>query len=77
MNQGEEGWYPECMGCGCGNIGADVYCKECYEKANKSKELEIKLKSLQGDRDNILRKYRNLQGMYDKLIRKHKKNGIK
>ena len=31
-NQSEDGWYPECLNCGCGNLGSDVICEECYEK---------------------------------------------
>lgn len=72
-NQGEEGWYPECMGCGDGNLGSDTYCNECYEKANKSGELKIckdALKQCEGEKKDILKRYRNLQGMYDKLIKK-------
>lgn len=33
-NQAEDGWYPECSDCGCGNLGR-VYCDDCYEDLNK------------------------------------------
>ena len=36
-HQGEDGWYPECEICGCGNL-SKVVCKDCYDK--KIKELE-------------------------------------
>lgn len=31
-NQGEDGWYPECKDCGCGNLGSDVFCSGCHQK---------------------------------------------
>jgi len=30
-HQGEEGWYPECKDCGCGNLG-EVVCIDCHNK---------------------------------------------
>ena len=41
-HQMEEGWYPECDGCGCGNLaaGAITLCKECKKKYLKRKALE-------------------------------------
>jgi len=39
-NQGEDGWYPECDKCGCGNLGT-AYCDECYDELKK-KIIELK-----------------------------------
>ena len=33
-NQSEDGWYPECEMCGCGNLGK-VVCWDCYDKEVK------------------------------------------
>lgn len=35
-NQSEDGWYPECSDCGCGNLGKSItLCDECWEKFKK------------------------------------------
>jgi hypothetical protein len=32
-NQMEDGWYPECDDCGCGNlVEAHTYCGDCFKK---------------------------------------------
>jgi len=40
-NQGEEGWYPECIVCDMGNLG-NVVCEQCYmnKTSNKTKGKE-------------------------------------
>lgn len=40
--QGNDGWYPECDDCGCGNLGKSItFCWDCWNKKNKIKESEI------------------------------------
>ncbi len=32
-NQSEDGWFPECDNCGCGNLGKIVtLCEDCFNK---------------------------------------------
>lgn len=43
-HQGEDGWYPECKVCDCGNLG-NVVCEGCYKKLLKEfNNLKKKLK---------------------------------
>lgn len=35
-NQFEEGWYPACRKCGCGNLGDNAICVDCYNDLLKS-----------------------------------------
>lgn len=45
-NQGDDGWYPECSKCGCGNLGCDVVCSRCHKEiVSKLKKTIRKLKS--------------------------------
>jgi len=34
-HQFEEGWYPECRKCGCGNLGDNAVCIGCYNELLK------------------------------------------
>ena len=36
-HQGEVGWYPECDVCGCGNLGGEAACLDCYKKGLKER----------------------------------------
>ncbi len=36
-DQSEDGWYPECEECCCGNLGK-VVCIDCYNKLKKELE---------------------------------------
>ena len=32
----EEGWYPECDDCGCGNLVESItFCGDCWKKLKK------------------------------------------
>ena len=33
-NPGEDGWFPECENCKCGNL-SKVVCLDCYKKEGK------------------------------------------
>ena len=45
-HQGQEGWYPECELCSCGNL-SKVVCDTCYnELVKKVWKLEKSLKRL-------------------------------
>ena len=39
-NQGEDGWYPECSVCQCGNLKG-VVCLDCYVQVKKQAQQEI------------------------------------
>ena len=40
-NQGEDGWYPECDDCGCGNLaGSITFCTECWNKIKKKYKIK-------------------------------------
>lgn len=36
-HQGEDGWYPECSDCGCGNLCGRtiILCEDCWKKLKK------------------------------------------
>jgi len=41
-NQSEDGWYPECCFCGMANLGSEVVCKSCYNKARAEQDKKVK-----------------------------------
>ncbi len=39
----DEGWYPECSDCGCGNLsGSHTFCDDCLKEMTIKEFLEFK-----------------------------------
>ena len=42
-NQMEEGWYPECDDCGCGNLyGSVTICEDCLKNMTTKDFIKLK-----------------------------------
>jgi len=44
-NQMEDGWYPECDDCGCGNLGKSItLCEDCLKELLEKEDIKTELK---------------------------------